>query len=90
MTYAWDNDDPHRISAVNPMGIEIAGAEEIGDDKDDMWRLYLTTLTDHHLRRHYPVVHLREGALEWVEAVAELYSITQELKDQLAQRGKRP
>lgn len=86
--YAIDNHDPRRISATDAGGHEIAGAwiPPGGAAEHDIWKLYLTVAVDHHALRHHPVVCSRDGAMEWVEAIAALYSSIQELKAELARR----
>lgn len=63
-----------RISAVDDSGVEIVGAQI--PHGDVVWKLYMTQrMTENPLRSCcHPVVCSRDGARQWVVAIAALYS----------------
>ena len=72
------DEEPHRVSAIDQNGIEIAGAYEL--EKQHCWNLYVTTLVEqaahmptppHH--EHFWGEHGRVDAQAWVELIAALY-----------------
>jgi hypothetical protein len=66
-------DTPTRISAEDGSGVTIVGAQM--PKGEVVWKLYMTDrLTDDQVHRCHPVVCSREGALQWVDMIASLYS----------------
>lgn len=62
--------DVDRISAVYN-GLEVVGARIPPGEVH--WKLYLTDRLSSEFHRCHPVVCSRDGALQWIEAIAALY-----------------